>query len=343
MKRLLNTLYIVSEDAYLSLDGENIKISYPDGKHNEVPLHLLESILSFSYKGASSALMGKCAEKGIYLSFFKPNGRYLASVANTTNGNVHLRREQYRIADNDSRSLRIAVNMICGKLYNSRWVIERTIRDHSLRVHTDALKKASDSIKAYMKDAYSASSVEQLRGIEGNSAAEYFGVFNEFILQNEDAFIFTERSRRPPLDRVNALLSFSYALLSNECAAALYGVGLDPYVGFLHTDRAGRKSLALDLMEELRSPFADRFIISLINNRIIGPDDIEISESGACELTEKGRNCFLEEWQKKKRQPITHPYLKEKISWGLVPHAQAMLLARHIRNDLDEYPPFFWK
>lgn len=343
MRKLLNTLYILSDDAYLALDGETVRIMYSDDTNKTVPLHMLESMVSFSYKGASPALLGECVKRGIQISFYSPQGRYLASVSNTTKGNVYLRRDQYRIADDSARSLHIAKNFIYGKLYNEKYVLLRCARDHSLRVDSDALKAAADNISRYMKDVEHTEDIDSLRGIEGNAAAEYFGVFNEMILQNEKEFHFSGRSRRPPTDRTNALLSLSYSLLANDCAAALSGVGLDPYVGFLHVDRPGRKSLALDLEEELRSPYADRFTLTLINNRAITPNDFIMQENGAVLLSEDGRKKFFTEWQKRKKQMLTHPFLNEKIEWGLVPHVQAQLLARCIRGDLEQYPPFFWK
>ena len=343
MKKLLNTLFILSDDVYLSLDGETVKVTYPDGTHKSVPSHILESIVSFSYKGASPALMGECSEKGIQLSFYSPKGAFLASVANTTKGNVYLRREQYRLADQDAEKLSISKNLIIGKLYNEKYVLLRCARDHGLRVDEEKLRNAAGNITRYMKDAGKTTDINSLRGIEGNAAAEYFQVFDEMILQNEEAFRFSGRNRRPPVDRTNALLSLAYSLLANDCGAALYGAGLDPYVGFMHVDRPGRKSLALDLEEELRSNYADRFVLTLINNRIILPGDFIEKDNGAVFLTDDGRKKFFSEWQKRKKTVINHPFLNEKMEWGLVPHVQAMLLARFIRGDLEQYPPFFWK
>lgn len=343
MKKLLNTLYVTSEDAYLSLNGETVEVLFPNGLKKNIPLHTLNSIVCFSYKGASPALMGKCAEEQIHLSFYSPRGRFLASVVNNENGNVLLRRTQYRVADSPIESLDIAKNMIYGKLYNSKYVLHRVVRDHPMQVDRSAISKCCENISKYMKDVQNADSPEMLRGVEGNAAAEYFSVFDEMILQNKSDFRFNGRNRRPATDNVNALLSFAYSLLANECASALQGVGLDPYVGFLHTDRPGRKSLALDLEEELRSVFADRFVLYLINNRILNGGDFVHRESGAVLLTDEGRKRFLSEWQKRKKEIITHPFLEEKNEWGLVPHVQALLLARFLRGDTDGYPPFFWK
>lgn len=342
MRKLLNTLYITSEEAYLSLDGENIEVNLGEVK-KAFPLHTIESIICFSYKGASPALMGKCAEYQIQLSFFSPYGKYLASSGKIVNGNVLLRRKQFRIADNDCQALEIAKNFIIGKLYNSKYVLLRCARDHPLQVDVDSLKSASSTIQKYMDNVITVKSTDELRGIEGSTASIYFGVFNEMILQNKNVFHFTSRNRRPPTDNVNALLSLSYSLLGNDCASALMSVGLDPFVGFLHSDRPGRTSLALDLMEELRSVFADRFVLTLINNRVLDKRDFIRHESGAVRLTDDARKLFLTEWQKKKKEELRHPFLEEKITWGLVPYIQAMLLARHLRGDIEQYPPFFWK
>ena len=343
MRHLLNTLFVTSEDIYLSLDGENVVASREKTPVARYPLHTLSAILTFSYPGASPALMGACAQQGISLSFCTPRGKFLARVSGEANGNVLLRRAQYRAADDPSQSCAIARAMVFGKVYNARWSIERTKRDHALRVDTQRLQTAIDQIKGLYPLVAEETSLDTLRGEEGAGAKVYFDVFDDMILQNKADFFFHERSRRPPLDNVNALLSFAYSLLGSDCAAALESVGLDAYVGFLHRDRPGRTSLALDLVEELRPCFADRFVLSLINNRVIAATDFVRTDSGAVLLTDAGRKKFLRAWQERKRDTITHPYLKEKISWGLVPYVQALLLARYLRDDLDAYPPFLWK
>lgn len=343
MRKLLNTLFVTSEDAYLTIEGQNVVVNREKREIARFPLHTLSGIISFSYAGASPALMGGCAKHGVSLSFCTPNGRFLARSVGEENGNVLLRRMQYRAADDAAHSCRIARNMIFGKLHNARWSIERTKRDHSLRVDTAHLQASIDRIKALYPVVIEEISLESLRGDEGTGAKAYFDVFDEMILQNKADFFFRERSRRPPLDNVNAMLSFAYSLLGNDCAAALESVGLDAYVGFLHRDRPGRTSLALDLMEEMRPCFADRFVLSLINNRVVRDNDFEHTDSGAVLLTGDGRKKFLQVWQERKRETITHPYLKEKIAWGLVPYVQALLLARYLRDDLDAYPPFLWK
>lgn len=343
MRKLLNTLYVMTEDCYLTLNGENIVVLQEDRTLGRFPLHTLENIICFTYKGASPALMGACAEHKIGLSFFSPRGKFLAASSGKQYGNVLLRKEQYRISDNVERSCEYAKNMIIGKVFNSRWSIERTIRDHAYRVDRDGLKRISIILYDNMPNIQNASSLDTLRGLEGKSAEYYFSIFNEMILNQKEDFIFKNRNRRPPLDNVNALLSFSYTILAGNCSNALQSVGLDPYVGFIHGDRPGRCSLALDLMEELRPVMADRFILTLINTKVIQPKHFEKQKDNAIMLNSEGRKIFFNAWQSHRKQKITHPYLKEKIEWGLVPYVQALLLARTIRGDLAEYPPFLWK
>lgn len=343
MRRLLNTLFVTSEDAYLSLDGENVVVNREKEKVARFPLHTLSGIISFSYAGASPALMGACAQRDISLSFCLPRGKFLARTTGVSNGNVLLRRTQYRFADDPAMSCQIARTMLFGKLYNARWSVERTRRDHPMRIDVAQFLNASETLKGLLPDILAATSLEALRGLEGAGASVYFGVLDQMILRNKEAFFYHGRNRRPPLDNVNALLSFTYSLLGHDCAGALESVGLDAYVGFLHRDRPGRTSLALDLMEELRPCFADRFVLSLINNRVILPEDFVTSDSGAVSLTETGRRKFLKRWQERKQEVILHPYLEEKLPWGLVPFVQALLLSRYLRGDLDEYPPFLWK
>ena len=343
MKQLLNTLFVTSEDIYLSLEGENILANRDKQVLARYPLHTLQSIVSFSYAGASPALMGACASHGIGLAFCTPRGRFLARVCGESSGNVLLRREQYRIADDPQRSCLAARTMIFGKLSNSAASIQRTLRDHGPRVADCGLEDASKKIKELLPLILEVSDLEALRGLEGVGAAAYFGVFDHLLLCRKEDFFFHGRNRRPPLDRVNAMLSFAYSLLSHDCASALESVGLDSYVGFLHRDRPGRESLALDLMEELRPCMADRFVLTLVNNRMIKPEDFQTQDSGAVLLTEDGRKKFLKAWQERKRDTLTHPYLSEKMSWGMIPYVQALLLARYLRGDLDGYPPFLWK
>lgn len=343
MRKLLNTLYVTSEDSYLALENENVVVWREEERVGQYPLLMLEGIVSFSYKGASPALMGECAKRGISLCFMARNGRFLARVCGAENGNVLLRKQQYRISDSRALSCSIARNFIFGKVYNSRWSIERTVRDHALRVNADELKHTSKQIAERLEMIAACEELDRLRGLEGEASARYFGAFNQLILNQKETFSFEERNRRPPEDPVNAMLSFVYTLLANDCAAALESVGLDPYVGFMHRERPGRMSLALDLMEEFRPVYADRMVITLINTKEIQAKHFHKQAGGAVLLNDEGRKTVLSAWQNKKRDEITHPYLKEKIAWGLVPYMQALLLARYIRGDLDGYPPFLWK
>ncbi len=343
MKKLLNTLYITSEDAYLSLENDNVVVWQEDVRKAQYPLLMLEGISSFSYKGASPALMGKCAETGISLCFMTRNGRFLARVCGADRGNVLLRKTQYRLSDSEKESCRIARHFIFGKLYNSRWQIERTLRDHAMRVDETALRTASRFIDEQGKLALGCCDLEVLRGIEGKASERYFSVFDQMILNQKDAFVFDARSRRPPTDPVNAMLSFLYTVLAHDCAAALESVGLDAYVGFMHRDRPGRASLALDMMEELRAPMADRLVLTLINTRAVHAGHFQRQAGGMVLMTDEGRKLILKAWQARKLEEITHPFLKERLAWGLVPYAQSLLLARHLRGDLDGYPPFLWK
>lgn len=327
----------------MSCSNENVVVNRGSEVTARLPLLNLEGIVTFSYAGATPALMGECARRGIQLTFMTPNGRFLARVNGMTQGNVLLRREQYRIADDAECSILIARSMLTGKVFNGRWVLERALRDHALRIDTQTVKAASERLQRLLEKIRTSDDEDTLRGLEGEAAAAYFRVLDELILSQKLEFSFDGRNRRPPQDNVNALLSFAYTLLSNDCASALEAVGLDAYVGFFHSDRPGRKSLALDLEEELRAPFADRLVLTLINNRVLQDKHFEHQEGGAVLLNDAGRRLFLQHWQEKKRDDITHPFLREKIPWGLVPHVQALLLARFIRGDLDGYPPFMWK
>lgn len=343
MKKLLNTLYVTSEDSYLSLDGENVVVSDQGQEVGRLPLHNLEGIVSFGYRGTSPALMGACAERNISLCYLSPQGKFLARVSGKIKGNVILREQQYKSFLDDGKSLEVAKNCIIGKIYNARWVLERATRDHGLQVNVEELKRSSEKLKHSLAQVSDCQSKERLRGIEGEAAQIYFGVFDELILQQKQDFSFNGRTRRPPLDNVNALLSFVYTLLTNTITSALETVGLDPYVGCLHTERPGRVSLSLDLIEELRSVLADRFVLSLINKKIVTKKGFEKKENGAVLMDDKTRRSLLTEWQNKKKETLTHPFLKEKVEWGMVPYVQAMLLARYLRGDLDGYPPFLWK
>ena len=343
MRKLLNTLYVTTPESYLALEGETVLIRKGEENIARLPLHNLEAIVTFGYTGASPALMGACAKRNIDLCFLKQNGRFLARVVGESHGNVTLRKDQYRVSDSEERSCIIARNFIIGKIYNAKWILERATRDHAIRLDVEHLKSVSSMLSSKIDEARQCENLEQLRGIEGNAASLYFGEFDSLILQQKEDFYFHVRNKRPPTDNVNALLSFTYTLLANDCASALETVGLDAYVGFLHRDRPGRVSLALDLMEELRGVVADRFVLSLINKKIVNGKDFEVRENGAVIMEDKTRKDVLTAWQERKREQITHPFLNEKVEWGLVPYVQAMLLARYLRGDMDEYPPLLWK
>lgn len=343
MKKLLNTLYVMSETGYLSLDGENVVLLENDKEMGRIPLHNLEEIVSFGYRGTSPALMGACAERNVSLCYLTPQGKFLARVTGKIKGNVVLRRQQYDSCMDKEKAMDISRNCILAKVYNSRWILERACRDHSLQIDLEKVKEASQKLKNALDDIKVCETAEQLRGFEGEAASVYYGVFDELILQQKKEFQFQGRNRRPPQDPINALLSFAYTLLANSAGAALETVGLDPYVGYLHTERPGRMSLALDLMEELRAPLADRFVLSLVNKKIVNGKDFQKKENGAVLMKEETRRSILTEWQKKKKEIITHPYLNEKVEWGMVPYVQSMLLARFLRGDLDGYPAFLWK
>lgn len=343
MKRLLNTLYILTPDRYLSLDGENVVVSANQNEIGRVPLHNLEMIVTCGYSGASPALMGACADHNVSLCFITMYGKFLARITGNTHGNVVLRKTQYKYSEDCNKSLEFAKCFVIGKIFNSRWVIERATRDYPARLDVNKLKNASAIMKTSLIRAKEAENEDTLRGIEGEASKIYFSVFDDLILQQKESFKFDGRNRRPPLDKINALLSFTYTILTAMCSSALEEVGLDPYVGFMHTDRPGRKSLALDMMEELRSVFADRFTLSLINKRMVSDSDFTTKEDGAVYLNDSGRKTFFTEWQNKKQEMIKHPFLEEQVEWGMIPYAQALLLARCIRGDLDLYPPLMWK
>ena len=342
MKPLLNTLFVNQDEAYLALDGGNVIVLREDRELARFPLHNFEQITSFGYTGASPALMRKCAEDNIALTFMTPEGRFQARVIGRTNGNVLLRREQYRRADDEEASLILARSFILGKIYNARWIIERMRRDHAMRIDEEKFQNVSAFLQNSCREVMQTSDLETLRGVEGKAAVSYFSAFDDMLLKQKEQFFFTERNRRPPLDNMNCLLSFLYALLMNDVGAAVEGVGLDSYVGFLHRDRPGRQSLALDLMEELR-PLADRTAFSMVNTKKINGKDFRLEEGGAVYLTDDGRKKIIEAWHAHKEGMMTHPFLEEKLKWGLVPHVQALLLARYLRGDLDAYPPFLWK
>lgn len=340
MKKHLNTLYITTQQAYLHKEGQSVVVRVEKENRLRLPVHTLDGIVCFGAVSMSPFLMHHCAESNVAVSFMSEYGKFLARVQGPVSGNVLLRRQQYRIADQSEEAARITRHLLIGKLANSRTVLRRALRDHGSQ---ESLRQGISRITQYLNRLQRPADVDTLRGIEGEAAASYFAAFPQLITVSDEAFVFAGRNRRPPMDPVNALLSFLYTLLVHDCRSALEGVGLDPCVGFLHTDRPGRPSLALDLMEEFRAFLADRLVLSLINRRQIQPDDFKESAGGAVMMTDKARKVVLSAWQKRKQEEITHPYLEEKCKVGLVPHLQAQLLARYLRGDLEAYPPFIWK
>ncbi len=306
-----------------------------------VPLHLLDGIVAFGSGGASPELLAACGDRNVSISFLGRTGRFLARLEGPTSGNVLLRRAQYRAADDPGRRTAIARNVVLAKLVNARRVLQRGLRDHPER--TESAAGAVAAMARSLAALERATDVDVVRGIEGDAARTYFGVFGVLVTHPDPAFRFRGRTRRPPQDPVNAMLSFAYTLLCHDIRSALETVGLDPQVGYLHTDRPGRPSLALDLMEELRPMLCDRLVLSLINRRQIAPDDFEVEETGGVYMKEDARKTLLASWHRRKEEQIEHPFLGERCTIGLIPHIQARLLARHLRGDLDAYPPFFWR
>ena len=341
MRKLLNTLYVTTPDSFLTRDGDNIVIKVENDEKFRIPIHNLESVVCFGYMGASPHLMRLCTDHNVGLSFLTPSGRFQARIQGKTKGNVLLRRIQYRIADDEQAALEIARGCIIGKIVNCKTVLGRCIRDHEGAINAKKIRDMDALLVDGLQRAATCNSADTLRGIEGNCAKWYFDVFDEMILKQKDSFFFNERNRRPPLDNMNSILSFLYTLLAHDVESALESVGLDPYVGFFHTDRPGRPSLALDIMEELRPFLADRQALTLVNLQQVSGSDFIKKENGGVFITDEGRKTILSAWQKRKTEQITHPYLKEKIPVGLIPYAQALLLARFIRGDIDGYPPFF--
>ncbi len=340
MKKHLNTLYVTTQKSYLFKEGQSVVIKVGDETRLRLPIHTLDGIVCFGAITLSPFLMHHCAENDVAVSLLSEHGKFLARVQGPVSGNVLLRRKQYRVADDPEASAQITRNILIGKLANSRNVIRRAIRDHGENAD---LSTAENRLTQYLNRLKNPHPIDELRGIEGEAAATYFANFNNLITVDDPAFVFNGRNRRPPTDPINAILSFLYVLLAHDCRSALESVGLDPCVGFMHTDRPGRASLALDLMEEFRAYIADRTALSLINRRQLQPDDFIDSAGGAVILTDDARKKLLATWQKRKQEETTHPYLGEKCKIGLLPHLQAQLLARHLRGDLDAYPPFIWK
>ena len=343
MKKLLNTLYVTSQGAYLSKEGETVKVSVERATRLQLPIHTLSGIVCFGQVSMSPFLMGFCAERDVGVSFLTENGRFLARISGPVSGNVLLRREQYRWADNIEKTADVARSVLIGKICNCRKVLHRGVRDHNEKLNDDFLSRAVNRLSQIMGHLKSDLPLDRLRGYEGEAGKIYFSVFDQLITSGKEDFFFHERSRRPPLDRVNCLLSFLYTLLAHDIRSALEAVGLDPAVGFLHRDRPGRPSLALDLMEEFRPVVADRLALSLINLCQVKEKGFRKLETGAVLMDDETRKTVLVAYQKRKQDEIVHPFLKEKIPFGILFHIQAQLLARFIRGDLDGYPVFCWR
>lgn len=345
-RRYLNTLYVSTEGAYVRKDGENAVVEVENVERLRAPLHKLGAIAPFGRVGVSVGLMTAAMEAGIAITHFSENGRFLARVEGPVSGNVLLRRDQFRAHESDHASARFAAAIVVAKASNQRTVLQRALRDHGEGLEASsrqALSAAVDTLGDAARRCLKPHPLEELRGIEGEAARTYFGVFDLLIRSGEPGLRFTGRSRRPPLDPPNALLSFLYTLLVHDCRSALEGVGLDPAVGFLHRLRPGRPSLALDLMEELRPHLADRLALTLFNRGEIAACDFRAFENGAVLLADDARKRVLIAWQERKREEIEHPFLKEKTPIGLLTHLQAQLLAKAVRGDLDGYPPMIWK
>jgi len=343
MKRHLNTLFVTTQGAYLAKEGESVVVKVEKTIRLRVPIHTVGGIVCFGNVGCSPFLMGFCAERGVAVSFLSENGRFLAKVTGPVSGNVLLRREQYRRADNMNVSASMARAVLTGKLANSRTVLQRALRDHADKIDTDKVAYASRQISGALQRLQEDVPLDFLRGVEGDAAHAYFNVFDQLITSQSEDFFFKERSRRPPMDRVNCLLSFLYTLLMHDVRSALESVGLDPAVGFLHRDRPGRPGLALDLMEEFRPFFADRLALSLINLCQVQKRGFTEAQSGAVLMDDETRKTVLVAYQKRKQDEIMHPFIEEKVTIGLLFHVQALLMARYLRGDLDGYPPFLWK
>jgi CRISPR-associated protein Cas1 len=345
MRKLLNTLYVQTEGAYLRRDGLNVVVEVERLEKLRVPFHLLGGVAVFGAVSLSPALMGGLAEAGVVMAFFGMNGRFLARVEGPVSGNVLLRREQYRVMDDRPACARVARGIVAAKALNQRGVLQRAVRDHGPAMSDaarGALAEAIERMRDIARRALHETDLDRLRGHEGEAAALYFGVFGQALRVTDPSLGFRGRSRRPPMDPPNALIWFIYTLLVHDCRGALEGVGLDPAAGFLHRLRPGRPSLALDLMEELRAPLADRLALSMLNRRELGSGDFQVMENGAVLLREAGRKTVLTAWQERKREEIEHPFLRERVPLGLLPHLQATLLARALRGDLDAYPALIW-
>ncbi len=343
MRKMLNTLYVTTQGAYLNKEGETVVVNIERETRLRLPIHTLGSIVCFGQVTCSPFLLGHCAENDVSVSFMTSYGRFLARVQGPVTGNVLLRREQYRQADDLNASARLARMFILGKVSNCRTVLGRALRDHPGKVDSEPMERTVNLFSRVARNLMREDTLDNIRGIEGRAALDYFSLFNDLIISQKEDFVFIGRNRRPPLDRVNCLLSFLYTLLYHDARSALETVGLDPAVGFLHRDRPGRLSLALDLMEEFRPVLADRLALSLINLGQVKKKGFKVTESGAVVMDDDTRKMLLTEYQKRKQVEIEHPFIKEKMPMGMLMLAQAQLLSRYVRGDLEDYPPFIWR
>jgi CRISPR-associated protein Cas1 len=343
MKQHLNTLFITTDGAYLAREGQAVLVRHEKQTKIRLPIHTIGSIVCLGRVGVSPSLAALCGEQGVSISLCSSHGRFLARISGFTSGNVLLRREQYRRADDVAASAAIARAIVAGKIANCRQVLLRGARDHPDTPGTSSLQEAADKLAQSLRLLSDDMDLDAIRGMEGDAANAYFATFDHLITNRDGRFVFTRRSRRPPMDNVNAMLSFIYAMLAHDVRSACESVGLDPAVGFLHRDRPGRPGLALDLMEELRPFLADRLVLSLINRQQVDPAGFTTDQTGGVRMSDATRKALLVAYQKRKQDTIEHPFLLEKVTIGLLPHIQARLLARHLRKDLDAYPPFIWR
>ena len=343
MKKHLNTLFVTTDGAYLAKDGQAVAVRHEKETRLRVPLHNLDGVVCFGRVGLSPAIMGACAEAGVSISLLTEYGRFRAAIVGFSPGNVLLRREQYRVADDDAKSCQVARSIVAGKIANARSVLMRAVRDGTSASENCPFAETIQKMAGHLELTRYCESLAEVRGVEGESARSYFGVFDHLLTAGKPELCFAGRVRRPPTDPVNALLSFLYTILAHDARSACESVGLDAAVGFLHRDRPGRPGLALDLMEEFRAFLVDRLVLSLVNRRQVSTSGFRKTESGAVEMDDKTRKVVLTAYQKRKQDTITHPFLNEKTTVGLLVHLQARLLARHLRGDLDAYPPFIWR
>lgn len=341
MRQLKNTLYILTPDCHMSKEGERIKIMRSREELASYPANILEQIVCFTYASPSPKIIELCTKHGISISIMSPNGKFISSIDGPIKGNVLLRRDQFRYADNEEFCLGFSKNIIWAKIYNSISLLKRGLKDHRDTINCNVVEDSIVRLKDSLDNIDCIASMNQLRGVEGDAAKIYFSALNELILRNRDTFFINNRNRRPPRDPMNALLSFFYSVLTNEVKSSLQSAGLDPYVGFMHTDRPGRPSLALDIIEELRSSEVDRFLLKVINLGQVSPSDFSENNDGeGCFLNDQGRKKLIGLWHNERKSTVMHGYMQERVEHGLIPHVQSLLLSRYIRGELDGYPPY---